>query len=134
MAHWVIKGISYAYDVTFGIAPIPPGDYNKNGVVDAADYVLWRKGDLAADSNGDTVVDQTDYDFWRANFGNPYSGCGSWAVRAPRFLSRLHLRFWPLDFWQRARGDGANCYERERFKRRCLDSTSHNVSQHWQVV
>ena len=21
-----------------------PGDYNNNGVVDAADYVLWRKG------------------------------------------------------------------------------------------
>jgi hypothetical protein len=71
------KGISYAYDVTFGVVPIPPGDYNKNGVVDAADYVLWRKGDLAADSNGDTLVDQVDYDFWRANFGSPSPGAGA---------------------------------------------------------
>jgi hypothetical protein len=71
------KGIGYEYDVNFGITPIPPGDYNKNGVVDAADYVLWRKGDLAADSNSDTLVDQTDYDFWRAAFGNGAPGSGA---------------------------------------------------------
>jgi hypothetical protein len=78
MQAMAIKGIGYEYLVTYDIALIPPGDYNKNGVVDAADYVLWRKGDLAADSNGDTLVDQTDYDFWRANFGNPNPpGAGS---------------------------------------------------------
>jgi hypothetical protein len=73
------KGIGYEYDVTFDIAAIPPsvpGDYNKNGVVDAADYVLWRKGDLAADGTGDTIVDQADYDFWRARFENT-SGAGA---------------------------------------------------------
>jgi len=76
----VIKGIGVAYDVTYDIsaAPVPvPGDYNHNGTVDAADYVLWREGDPAADSNGDTVVDQIDYDFWRANFGNPGPGAGT---------------------------------------------------------
>jgi hypothetical protein len=77
-----IKGIGYQYDVTYDVAatqvPIP-GDYNQNGAVDAADYVLWRKGDLAADSNGDTIVDQTDYNFWVANFGiaRPSFGGGS---------------------------------------------------------
>jgi hypothetical protein len=76
-ATMAFKGIGYEYDVNFNITPIPPGDYNKNGIVDAADYVLWRKGDLAADSNGDTVVDQVDYDFWRANFGNPSAGSGA---------------------------------------------------------
>ena len=89
----IIKGIGVGYDVTFGITPIPPGDYNKNGVVDAADYVLWRKGDLAADSNGDTVVDQTDYDFWRARFGNPNPGAGaglsSTSVPEPAALTLL---------------------------------------------
>jgi lysophospholipase L1-like esterase len=39
-----------------------PGDFNRNGTVDAADYVVWRKG-LG------TVYTQTDYDAWRANFG-----------------------------------------------------------------
>ena len=52
------------------------GDYNRNGYVDAADYVLWRKSfgqsgdDLPADGNGDETVDDADYQVWRANFGN----------------------------------------------------------------
>jgi hypothetical protein len=52
-----------------------PGDYNQNGIVDAADYSLWRDmkgqsvGALAADGNGDQIVDEQDYDIWRANFG-----------------------------------------------------------------
>ena len=50
------------------------GDYNFSGVVDAADYVLWRKtlgstDDLRADGDGDADVDQDDYSVWRANFG-----------------------------------------------------------------
>jgi hypothetical protein len=50
-------------------------DYNDNGEVDAADYVLWRNtlGDtgagLAADGNNDGVVNQADYTLWRAHFG-----------------------------------------------------------------
>ena len=40
------------------------GDYNGNGIVDAADYVMWRKG-LG------TTYTQTDYNVWRAHFGQP---------------------------------------------------------------
>jgi hypothetical protein len=53
-----------------------PGDYNDNGVVDAADYVLWRgsEGDtgegLQADSNNDNVINEADYTEWRRLFGN----------------------------------------------------------------
>jgi hypothetical protein len=53
-----------------------PGDYNDNGVVDAPDYVMWRKtqGDigegLQADSNNDNVINQDDYTEWRRLFGN----------------------------------------------------------------
>ena len=43
-----------------------PGDYNHNGTVDAADYVLWRKSDGT----------QTGYNTWRANFGRT-AGSGS---------------------------------------------------------
>jgi hypothetical protein len=45
-------------------AYFPPllGDYNFNGVVDAADYVLWRKGI-------GTTYTQTDYGVWRDHFG-----------------------------------------------------------------
>jgi hypothetical protein len=59
-----------------------------NSVVDAADYVLWRKalGTLGlpaysgADGDGDGTIDQDDYGVWRANFGQtippPATGSG----------------------------------------------------------
>ena len=51
------------------------GDYNANGRVDSADFVIWRNTVgatgilLAADGNGDGVVNQADYQLWRENFG-----------------------------------------------------------------
>jgi hypothetical protein len=38
------------------------GDYNNNGVVDASDFVMWRKG-------VGTIYTQNDYDVWRTHFG-----------------------------------------------------------------
>ena len=49
------------------------GDYNHNGVVDAADYVVWRQG-LG------TTYTQADYDTWRSNFGQTAPGSGSGAI------------------------------------------------------
>jgi hypothetical protein len=46
------------------------GDYNLNGVVDAADYIVWRKGLGMAYA-------PADYDIWRAHYGQtPGSGSG----------------------------------------------------------
>jgi probable HAF family extracellular repeat protein len=73
-----------------GVLPAPTivqGDYNRNGTVDAADYVVWRETlnqmgpNLAADGNGDNRVDAGDYSIWRARFGRT-SGSGSGAVLA----------------------------------------------------
>jgi hypothetical protein len=57
-------------------APTLPGDYNENGAVDAADYIVWRNtvgetgAGLAADGNGNNEIDAGDYDVWRLHFGN----------------------------------------------------------------
>jgi hypothetical protein len=50
------------------------GDYDASGVVDAADYVLWRdtlgsSSQLAADGDRSGTVDAGDYAVWRRNFG-----------------------------------------------------------------
>jgi hypothetical protein len=41
----------------------PPGDFNRNGTVDAADYVTWREG------LGTKFV-ESDNEFWRQGFGS----------------------------------------------------------------
>jgi hypothetical protein len=46
------------------------GDYNDDGIVDGADYVLWRKGGpLANEGRSTGVTDQADYHFWRLRYG-----------------------------------------------------------------
>jgi hypothetical protein len=68
----------------------PTGDYNENGVVDAADYVLWRdtlsqavsSPGSGADGDKSGTVDAPDYDFWRARFGNIVAGGTSASVFA----------------------------------------------------
>lgn len=60
-----------------------PGDYNNNGVVDAADYVLWRKGGpLQNEVDAPGTVNAADYTAWRARFGNT-SGSGASLGGAP---------------------------------------------------
>lgn len=65
--------ISTTVRTNFSASLLP--DYNRNGVVDAADYVLWRNtqgatgAGLPADGNGDGTVNQADYNLWRASFG-----------------------------------------------------------------
>jgi hypothetical protein len=46
-----------------------PGDYNRDGTVDNVDYALWNQhfstSDLRADGNGNGIVDAGDYVVWR---------------------------------------------------------------------
>lgn len=68
-------------------APTLPGDYNLNHVVDAGDYVLWRKtlgatgvsAFTGADGSGNAQVGAEDYGVWRVHFGQstPAAGAGS---------------------------------------------------------
>jgi hypothetical protein len=61
-------------------APGLPGDYNDDGSVDAADYVVWRKNEgttnaLPNDPIGGTIG-PAQFNQWRANFG-AMAGSGS---------------------------------------------------------
>ena len=60
-------------------SPGVQGDYNNNGQVDAADYVLWRNGGpLTNEVDTPGTVNAADYTAWRARFGKT-SGSGAGA-------------------------------------------------------
>jgi hypothetical protein len=67
------------------------GDYNRNGIVDAADYVVWRKSvgqtvslhGIGADGDGDGIIGQGDYNFWRARLGNASGAASALASNVP---------------------------------------------------
>jgi uncharacterized delta-60 repeat protein len=70
--------------------PQLPGDYNLDGSVDGADYVMWMKlaGSTSvppyssANGNSDTVIDDADRGVWVANFGEGSGGAGGDVVGA----------------------------------------------------
>ena len=79
----------------------PPGDFNQDGIVDAADYVVWRK----------TGGSQSGYNDWRSHFGLP-AGSGaalpsaeplSAAVPEPSTLAMLLFGVLLLGYRRRAR-------------------------------
>jgi hypothetical protein len=64
------------------------GDYNGDILVDAADYVMWRRAVgttvppfSGADGSGNGLVDHDDNEVWRANFGRTVTiGVGATAL------------------------------------------------------
>jgi len=71
-----------------GILTVGPsilaGDYNNDGIVDAGDYVIWKKNvgqpsqTLPNDTTG-VIIGQAQYDLWKSSFGNttPVPGGGA---------------------------------------------------------
>jgi hypothetical protein len=82
----------FTYERSTGTAAPPPtGDYNHNNVVDAGDYVIWRRtfGSSAspsgsgADGNSNGTIDQGDYTYWRERYGNAPVGAGAGFASIP---------------------------------------------------
>jgi hypothetical protein len=82
--------------------PLPSGDFNGDGTVDAADYTVWRdtlsvQGIPAysqGDANGDGSVTAADYAIWKNQFGGapPGRGAGDFAaVPEPSSLAWVAL-------------------------------------------
>jgi subtilisin-like proprotein convertase family protein len=75
-----VQNVNFA---NFNVAPLA-GDYNRDLVVDASDYILWRKtlgshvtNFAGADGDGSGIVEQADLAVWRTNFGRTLAGSGS---------------------------------------------------------
>jgi len=81
------------------VSTAPPGvigDFNDDGTVDAADYVVWRKHNgtttVLPNDNTPGIVSPADYDDWVANFGMMSGGgAGVTAVPEPASLSAALL-------------------------------------------
>jgi archaellum component FlaF (FlaF/FlaG flagellin family) len=65
------------------VTDLPPaaqlGDFNNNGTVDAGDYDIWRKNDIAnaaLPNDGGALTQPDRYTVWRSHFGAP-PGAGS---------------------------------------------------------
>ncbi|QDU87067.1 hypothetical protein Pla175_04220 [Pirellulimonas nuda] len=101
---WVFESpISYTLQPnppTAAPAPLLPGDYNRDGALDAADYTVWRDAlgqsvatpGAGADGDHSGVVDIHDYAVWRGALAPPSAPAGG-AVPEPSSLGLLLILF-----------------------------------------
>ena len=91
---WSIRAASIGLQVTL------LGDFNNDGMVGNADYVVWRKG-LG------TTYTPADYDVWRTHYGEtpnagPGAGAGG-AIPEPTSVALLLIGWLPLCCRRRVR-------------------------------
>ena len=70
------------------LVDLPPGDFNHDGSVDTANYIVWRK-------NPGGIYTQNDYNIWRTHFGQTAgNGAGANANAAvPEPATTMMLTF-----------------------------------------
>ena len=82
------------------------GDYNRNGIVDAADYTVWRNTlgsttNRAADGDGNGTIQQADYTYWKTRYGNTSGSAAivSSTVPEPATLAMFIVGMSAMAFW-----------------------------------
>ncbi|MGI9455096.1 MAG: dockerin type I repeat-containing protein [Aeoliella sp.] len=113
---WLGSPLDHENTVQWGVAPLGhgtmnynyvkyetgpfdlPGDFSGDGIVDAADYTLWRNhlgGQVTpftgADADGNGLVDAHDYAHWKTNFGTPIANLHSHTNAVPEPTTVLLL-------------------------------------------
>lgn len=79
----------FSISISHMFSPSLAGDFNENGIVDAADYVVWRKNegtsnDLPNDTTGVDTIGSAQYTLWRNNFGSmATTGSSAHAIPEP---------------------------------------------------
>jgi hypothetical protein len=75
-----VPSVQYSFDFFVSVR----GDYNGDGIVNAADYTNWRNtlgqnvaSGTGADGNRNSVVDANDYLIWKEAYGLTVSGSGT---------------------------------------------------------
>jgi hypothetical protein len=83
------------------------GDYNGDGLVDAADYAVWRDNlGAAVTLPGDTTpgeVTQADYMVWAANYGSSSQNADAFATPEPLTMVLAHFAFLAAAFGRASR-------------------------------
>jgi hypothetical protein len=98
------------YDLALSVAAAGvPGDFDQNGVVDAADFIVWQRdlsmngGSLSADGNGDGIVNAADLGVWRMHLGESTIGGSLRSVPEPIGLPMFLAAFASLVGLRRAK-------------------------------
>ena len=116
LLYGLIESLEPSFFADRVFAPLIDGDYNFDGIVDAADYTIWRdatgsSSDLRADGDLDGDVDTDDYWVWQSHFGltDGRLPALSTSVPEPRSLGLVILVLCASLFSKpRIRGDFAN--------------------------
>lgn len=112
--HWAMlqEHVTWFGEVlTLPIVVAADGDYNADGAVDAADYVVWRDSrgqvgrGLPADGDGNLQVDDGDNAVWRAHFGESIASRSSLVNSADALPEpgNCHSFILPTVAWMRFR-------------------------------
>jgi endoglucanase len=101
-----------------------PGDYDGSGIVDAADYLVWRSTldqsgtALPADGNANGQIDQGDYDIWKSTFGRTAAHASLESKAIPESATHLLVAVAASTvIYRRAKRPRKRTYQRHRHLR-----------------